>query len=118
LISESLEGLITAETRQNPGRPFDETKVSPPREPAAGRGVGKVSAPAATVCAIVIRVSGRESEERLSQVSAVEAGELSIVTNIAAKITPTSFMSRIFRSFGSNTKTREDYYKRGMKADS
>jgi hypothetical protein len=92
---------VTAANLQNSGRSFAETNVSPPRGPAAGRGVGKVSAPAATVCAVVIVVSGTESEERLSQVAAVEAGELSIVTNIGAKITPTSFMSPLFRSFRS-----------------
>jgi hypothetical protein len=118
LISESFEGLITAETRQNSGRSFAATKVIPPWGPATGRGVGKVSAPAATVCAVVIVVSGTESEERLSQVAAVEAGEPSSATNIGAKITTTSFMSRFFRSFEGNTKTREDYYKRGTKADS
>jgi hypothetical protein len=42
----------------------------PSAGPAAGRGVGKVSVPAATVRAIVIVVSGRESEETLSQVVA------------------------------------------------
>ena len=77
-----------------------------------------MSAPAATVCAIVIVVSGRESEERLSQVAAVEADELSIVTNIGAKITPTSFMSPLFRSSRSATRTSEDYYKRRLKGDS
>jgi hypothetical protein len=76
-----------------------------------------------TVCAIVIVLFGSESEERLSQVAALEAGELSIVTNIGAKITPTSFMSPLFKPSEvqrssnprkGNTRTREGYYKRGI----
>ena len=64
---------------------------------------GGTNAPGATVCVIVIVVSGREREERLSQLAAAEVGELSIATNIGAKITPTSFMSRFFRPFGGAT---------------
>jgi hypothetical protein len=39
----------------------------------------------------VIVVSGRESEDKLSQ-GAAEAVELSIVSNISAEITPRSFI--------------------------
>jgi hypothetical protein len=65
----------------------------------------------------VVVVSDRESEERLSQVAAVQAGELSNVTNIGAKITPTSFMSPLFRSFGRQRQDEGDSYKRGLKED-
>jgi hypothetical protein len=93
LISESFEGLVTAATRQNSGRSFAETKMSPPRGPAAGSGVGETNAPGVTVCAMVIVVSGREREERLPQVTATEAGDVSSVKNIAARIASISFIA-------------------------
>jgi hypothetical protein len=42
-------------------------------------------------------VSGRESEERLSQVAAGEADEPSIVMHVAAKMAPRSFIGPPFQ---------------------
>jgi hypothetical protein len=92
-MSESLVGFSVAAIRQ---------KVERLLKASTGPS-GGTNAPGATVCALVIVVSVRESEARLSQVAAAEVSEVSIVTNIGAKITPTSFMSRLLRPFGGAT---------------
>src|SRR5262245_24369343 len=75
LMSESLEGLSVAVTRQNAGRPANW--VGPRRRPVGGG----TYAPAATVSAAVIVVLESESDRRLSHVAA-PAGDASIVTAI------------------------------------
>ncbi len=67
LISESLEGLSVAATRQNAGRSSKDGPCLP--RPAAGA----VKAPAPTAVAEVMVVSGNFSEARLSQVVAKDA---------------------------------------------
>src|SRR6516225_11798242 len=67
LISESLEGLRVAATRQNSGRSL--YTVSAPL-PLPCPAPGGVNWPAATTCARVIVVSGRATEARLLQVAA------------------------------------------------
>src|ERR1041384_3067072 len=62
LMSESLAGLRVAATRQNAGRFFTEAGGALAR--------GGMNAPAATVCASVMVVSGRLSVARLSHVAA------------------------------------------------
>src|SRR5580698_10394647 len=66
LMSESALGFSVAATRQNAGRSLNTALGSPPRPrplPA-----GTVNAPAATDCARVIVVCGKERPLRLSQV--------------------------------------------------
>src|SRR5512143_701502 len=65
LISESLEGLRVAATRQNSGRSLYALAVLP--FPAA---LGWENCPAGTICAIVMVASGSASEARLSHVAA------------------------------------------------
>src|ERR1700722_4588772 len=64
-MSESLLGRSVAATRQNAGRDFGEIGdgMNPPP--------GIVNAPAATVCAEVMVVSGSARDARLSQVAAL-----------------------------------------------
>jgi hypothetical protein len=69
----------------------------------AERSCGKANAPGATVCAIVMVVSGRDSEERLSQVAAAETRELGIVITIAAKMIPSSFIRSPFQALREPT---------------
>src|SRR5205823_4664187 len=64
LISESLEGVSVAATRQNAGR---VAKGLPPRPPP--RGFGSVNCPAATGCASVTATCGAANVDRLSQVA-------------------------------------------------
>src|SRR5271166_71150 len=64
LISESLDGVKVAITRQNAGRPLKSAGFGP-KGPGAG---GGVKAPVATLCADVIVTFGRLTLERLSQV--------------------------------------------------
>src|SRR5580704_3415673 len=79
LISESVEGLVTAATRQKAGRSLTATMVIPPREPGDGKGDGGVNAPAETIWAKVIVVSGSLSAIRLSQgVSAISCAQTEI----------------------------------------
>src|ERR1700736_4664298 len=61
LMSESLEGFKVAATRQNSGR-FWKAALLP---------CGSLNPPAGTIWAVVMVVSGRESEARLSQVAAM-----------------------------------------------
>src|SRR5580658_6530302 len=76
LISESLVGLRVAETRQNAGRSL-YTLFAPGPRPARPFGFpGRVNAPAATFCALVIVASGRLRDARLSQDVAAVAGTL------------------------------------------
>src|SRR3984885_13664945 len=64
LISESLDGVKVAITRQKAGSPWKRAVFARP-----GPGVaGGVKAPAATLCADVMLTLGRLSLERLSQV--------------------------------------------------
>jgi hypothetical protein len=67
-MSESLLGRRVAATRQKAGRLLGETGdgMNPP--------AGIVNAPAATVCAKVMVVSGSARDARLSQVAAVASG--------------------------------------------
>src|SRR5580704_19467770 len=67
LISESVEGLVTAATRQKAGRSLAATRIMPPRAPGDGKGDAGVNAPAKTIWAKVIVVFGSLSEIRLSQ---------------------------------------------------
>src|ERR1041385_7916876 len=60
LMSESLEGVSVAATRQNDGR---FAKAFPPRPV---RPAGSVNCPAPTVCASVTATCGCEKDERLS----------------------------------------------------
>ena len=80
LMSESLEGLSVAATRQNAGRSAN-CAPPPPRPPAGG-----VNAPAATGCAIVMVASGSLSELRLSHVAAAAGPAIDTLnaTNTAA----------------------------------
>jgi hypothetical protein len=108
-MSESLVGFNTAATRQKVGRLLN----------ASAGSCGGTNVPGATVCAIVIVVSGRESEERVSQVAAAEAGELGIVINMAAKIPPSSFMRSLFQVLRKPTPRRErSLPKEGLKVGS
>jgi hypothetical protein len=106
LISESVEGLVTAATLQNSGRSFAETKVRPPRGPGAGKEEGGLNAPAVTVCANLIAVSGNLRAVRLSQVAAAQLSELNMFMNIAAKITIGSFIGHPCGAFGSTKPIR------------
>jgi hypothetical protein len=101
LISESVEGLVTAATLQNPGSSFAETKVRPPRGPGAGKEEGGLNAPAVTVCANLIAVSGSLRAVRLSHVAATLLSELNIFMKIAAQITIRSFIGHPCGAFGS-----------------
>src|SRR5689334_18415520 len=65
LMSESLDGVSVAATRQNAGR------LSYGFAPRPRACTGATNAPAATVCAIVIVVCGSERFERSSQVAAL-----------------------------------------------
>src|ERR1700677_3137083 len=77
LMSESLLGRKVAATRQKAGRLLGETGdgMNPPP--------GMLNAPAATVCASVMVVSGSARDARLSQVAAVAwaAPERAIAVN-------------------------------------
>jgi len=92
---------VTAATLQNSGRSFAETKVRPPRGPGAGKEEGGLNAPAFTVCAKPIAVSGSLRAVRLSQVAAAQLSELNTFMKIAAKITIGSFIGRPCGAFGS-----------------
>src|SRR3984893_6664042 len=62
-MSESLEGVSVAATRQKAGRGENCEAAEPP-------GIGSLKAPAATVLADVIVVSGNLNEARLSHEAA------------------------------------------------
>src|SRR5580692_12659836 len=96
LISESVEGLVTAATLQNSGRSFAETKVRPPRGPGAGKEEGGSKAPAVTICANLIAVSGSFRAARFSQLAALEGIELNTVLRARAEITPIRFITCLF----------------------
>src|SRR5213593_270819 len=87
-MSESLDGLSVAATRQNAGRVL---APSPPRPPP--RAPGCVKPPAGTVSADVIVVSGSFSEARLSHVVAavrVTGGSMSALNRIDTAETKTN----------------------------
>src|SRR5688572_19807544 len=84
LMSDSLEGVSVAATRQKAGRSLNGL---PPPRPA-----GAVNAPAATGCAIVIVASGSFNDDRLSQVAAL-AGP-AWITSRAAKPRVTRTLAR------------------------
>ena len=77
-MSESLEGVSVACTRQNAGRSL---KFAGPRPPA-----GATNDPALTVCAIVIFVFGSESDDRLSHVAALETAGANAVIDASTRI--------------------------------
>src|SRR6267378_5839441 len=114
LMSESLVGFNVAATRQKVGRllnnspgPLDLGQGWNQQLAEPAKSCGKANAPGATVCAIVIVVSGRESEERFSQVAAAKSGELSMFIKIAANIASGSFIGPPFQAPRKrNTKTR------------
>src|SRR5690349_9615815 len=84
-MSESLDGLSVAATRQNGGTLL---------KPSAPFEAGGVNAPAATVCAAVIAASGTRSDERLSHAAgAANAARAASVATIAAATTE-NFMRR------------------------
>jgi hypothetical protein len=106
-------GFNVAATRQKVGRllntspgPFEIGQGWNQQVFAPTKSCGNANAPGATVCATVIVVSGRESEDRLSQVAAAEAGELSMFIKIAAKIASGSFIGPPFKPFGIATPER------------
>src|SRR5579872_2349190 len=71
LISESLEGLSVAATRQNSGRSLYTLAPFPlPGLP------GGTNAPGATICAAVMFVSGNARDARLSQDAANAGAEM------------------------------------------
>jgi hypothetical protein len=70
LISESLDGLMVAATRQNAGKSLGGITASAPRGPALGKGTGGVNSWAATDWAAVIVVSGNFRDAMFSQVVA------------------------------------------------
>src|SRR5262245_12624762 len=70
LMSESLDGVSRAATRQNAGRRFRISALNGPGAPGCAGGCG--NCPAATACAIVIVVFGRVRLARLSHVAANE----------------------------------------------
>src|SRR5882757_5505991 len=66
LMSESLDGVSVAATRQNAGRLANGfTAARPPRAGGAG------NCPAATVCASVTAACGPENVDRLSHVAPI-----------------------------------------------
>src|SRR5438874_6775710 len=79
LISESLEGVSVAATRQNGG---SAAKGFPPRPP---RGFGGANCPAPTVCASVTATCGCENVDKLSQVAPI-AGAANSTNAIASFI--------------------------------
>src|SRR5579863_2325170 len=76
LMSESLEGLSVAVTRQNAGRSLYGFAPGPRPAPRPLGFAGGVKAPAATFCALVIAASGRFSDARLSQDAPAITGKL------------------------------------------
>src|ERR1035437_3148357 len=77
LISESVEGVNVAVTRQNAGRRLNcAAEGCPPV--SAPPGAGSAKAPAATLFADVIFVPGGERLARLSQDAAVAAEALNV----------------------------------------
>src|SRR5580658_7299123 len=76
LISESLDGLRVAVTRQNAGRSLYGFAPGPRPPPRPFGFAGSVNAPAATLCALLIVASGKLSDARLSQVVAAITGKL------------------------------------------
>ena len=81
---------MTAATLQNSGSSFAETKVRPPRGPGAGKEEGGLNAPAVTVCANLIAVSGSLRAVRLSHVAATLQSTRHLVP--ALTILPSSAM--------------------------
>src|ERR1700722_180505 len=77
LISESLEGVSVAITRQKAGRPLKSSAFDRPGPGTAGG----VNAPAATLCADVMVTFGRLSLERLSHVDPPVAAAISEAGN-------------------------------------
>src|SRR5437588_345200 len=70
LISESLDGLSVAVTRQNAGRSF-ATGGGPPKGATPCGGAGGVNFPASTIAAEVIVAAGSEKDARLWQLAAI-----------------------------------------------
>src|SRR2546427_5095249 len=79
LMSESLDGVSVAATRQNDGSAANGFAPRPPR------GFGGVNCPAPTVCASVIATCGPENVDRLSQVAPI-AGAATRTNAIASFI--------------------------------
>src|ERR1700675_302483 len=87
LISESMECLVIAATRQKAGRSLAATKVWPPRGPGDGKGDWGVNVPAATTAAKVIVVLGSLSAIRLSQgVAAINCAQAEIAKKNAKPV--------------------------------
>src|ERR1041385_8722632 len=77
LISESVEGVSVAATRQNDGRFLNDWGCFP-----LGAGKGDVNAPAATSSATVMAVFFSLSDVRLWHVEAPETGAMPIATSV------------------------------------
>src|SRR5579862_4207344 len=73
LMSESLDGVSVAMTRQKAGRPLKSSAFDRPGPGTAGG----VNAPAATLCADVMVTFGKLSLERLSHVDPPVAAAIS-----------------------------------------
>src|SRR5579859_6171555 len=106
-MSESLEGVSVAATRQNAGT-FENCEAAEAGPP----GMGSLKEPAATVFADVIVVSGNLNEARLSH-EAAKTGDavrqnIANVVNMRIFLAATSPPSLISAAVQPRTKTRND----------
>src|SRR5512138_1484238 len=89
LMSESLDGVSVAATRQNGGR------VAKTLLPRPARPFGSANCPAPTVCASVTEACVRENVDRLSHVAPI-AGEATRTKAIASFTRPYLIFSSSF----------------------
>src|SRR5437763_846460 len=89
LMSESLDGVSVAATRQNTGSPPKAVRPLAPRP-------GATNVPAPTVCANVIATGGCDNADRLSQVAPI-AGAAIRTNAIASFMTAAVFVGRPFQ---------------------
>jgi hypothetical protein len=98
LMSESLEGLSVASTRQNMGRSLYGTTVVSPGGKLPEEDAGGANAPAGTDCAKVIVMPRDASDARLSQDSPAISGIPKTAATITAQKLVDTFISLPFIS--------------------